>query len=48
MSCIHALLMALSVAEVYSGSGTFVMATVECAACLSQFVLRNWIGCVDG
>ncbi len=48
MNWIHALMVAASAAEMYSESGTYVMAMVQCAACLSQFVLRNWIRCVDG
>jgi hypothetical protein len=48
MNWIHALVVAASAAAAYGESGTFVMAAVECAVCLSQFVLRNWIGCVDG
>ncbi len=42
MNRIHALMVAASAGEMYSESGTYLMALVQCAACLSQFVLRNW------
>ncbi len=42
MNWIHALMAAASAAEMYSGSVSFMMPMVQCAACLSQFVLRKW------